>query len=186
MVTSSVDEKLSVTADSGMSRNAEMRPRDGRSRGPESRVWLRLWWRAREIMTDNITVEWDVQNLTQHPHYYRDQLWYDWIIVCYVLTPLCHGSAVFRRLTQVPTLHINSHSLTLYRHRHRQITGRLRSAMNRETNGNWDHIQSTLENELEEVLNICIIPLFHFHYPLLLPSLSRSLITILLGRRVWC
>ena len=34
LVTSSVDEKLSVTADSGMSRNAEMRPRAG-ARSPE-------------------------------------------------------------------------------------------------------------------------------------------------------
>ena len=36
MVTSSVDEKLSVTADSGMSRNVEMRPRAGAgARSPE-------------------------------------------------------------------------------------------------------------------------------------------------------
>ena len=34
LVTSSVDEMLSVTADSGMSRNAEMRPRAG-AQSPE-------------------------------------------------------------------------------------------------------------------------------------------------------
>lgn len=65
-------------------------------------------------------------------------IWLDNCVVCNCeLTPLCQGRALqYWRLTQVPTLHINSHSLTLYRHKHRQITGRLRPAMNRETNGN--------------------------------------------------
>ena len=134
----------------------------GRSRSLESRVWprLRLRWR------DQGRADHDLEggDKTQHflwngivqifsPPLRPVVIWLDNCVVCNCeLTPLCQGRALqYWRLTQVPTLHINSHSLTLYRLRHRQITqGRLRPAMNTETNGNGITFNQRLRRRLAE------------------------------------